>query len=289
MLLVDYVRERYAITHSLVPDSEYQLLRACRILEAWMLRDGSECTVSGPDELMISRWVKWMELLYAPRTVKKYRDDVLTILDDAADCDFRYPIRRRRIRNPTVGPPVAIAWRQEVATKIIIACRQLEGRIKTGIRTAHYMETIYRCTWRVALRRRDWWNRFDFENICDDGRVWIMQGKTRVFVRGQLGSDEIKMLRAIGYRRPLHWPHSGTYFYNLSRKAKKIAGIADLGHLQRFRKSAATDVAKNQGRKAATEFLGHTNPAADAFYIDEMLMGDIPISPTELDLPPWPG
>ncbi len=283
MLIVDYVRTRYAVTHPLGADSERQVLWSCRLLEAWLLREDIEATIQAPDELLLSRWVKWLEMLYAPRTARKARGDVLGVLNDAADSELRPPLRQRRVRRPQVGPPVARAWTPETVQRLILACRQLDGKIKTGVRRSIYFETIFRCNWRLGIRRGDLW-RLSLRDVLPDGRVYLMQRKTRVLVDGRLGPEEIRLLHSFGYDPPLRWPHAERIFYDWSRKVKAIAGVDTPGHLQRIRKSAATDVAKKQGRAAATKFLGHTNPAADGFYIDETLMDEPTVTPTELDL-----
>lgn len=288
MLIVDYVRTRYAVTHPLEADSERQVLWSCRLLESWLLRENIDATIQAPDELLLSRWVKWLELLYAPRTIKKIRGDVLGVLNDAADSDppLRQPVRQRRVRRPAVPPPIARAWSAETVQRLILACRQLEGHIGTGVRRAVYFEAIYRCDWRLGIRRGDLWN-LDLQNdVLPDGRVYVVQRKTRVLIEGSLGPEELRLLHSFGSRFPLRWPHAEKTFYYWSEKVKAIAGVDTPGHLQRVRKSAATDVAKTQGRSAATKFLGHTNPAADAFYIDETLLNKQSVTPTELDLPP---
>jgi integrase len=260
------------------------VLHSCAILEAWLLREDTEPDLAAIDELTLSRWVKFLELMYAPRTVKRMRGDVIGVLNDAADAGLRTPLRSRRVRSPNVPPPTAEAWRVEIVRQLIEACPQLPGQIGTGIRRAVYFEALYRCAWRTALRRMDLW-QMRLRDIASDGRVFVVQRKTRVATNGKLGPIEIKLLHSFGYDQPLRWPGAERQFYYWSRKLKALAEVKDEGHLQRVRKSAATDVARRD-RSLATKLLGHTSAAADAFYIDESLLDNAPVEPTELDLPP---
>lgn len=292
MLLCDYIESRYLITRALVAGSEYQIRHSAAILEAWMLREDVECRLSTIDELLLSRWIKWAELLYSPRTVAKMRGDVLGVLNDAADAGLRSAIRPRRVRCPPLSPPMPRATPVELIQQFIVkGCRRLDGKMKTGVRRAHYLETCYRSAWRTGLRKGDLQN-MRMEQILPDGRVWTMQRKVRRLTIGRLRETEIAMLRAIGSDVPLSFPHAKKTFYDWSREAMELAGLDSKSlpkFLQQFRISVYNHLAKIHGRKAASEFIGHSGPEADIFYADELFLRETLIEPCDLrldELPP---
>lgn len=280
--LSDYLQNRYSITHPLAVSSAYQLQRTCRIFEGWLrANDYPTDDLLAFDELVLSEWIKWLEGQYAPRTVYKHRGDIKTILADARDFYKAPPLRSARIRCPDVPPPNPDAWTVNVAREIIYAARKLPGRLKNGVRRSVYFEAIYRCAWRLLLRRQDLWE-VPLANFLEDGRVYRIQNKTKVLVAGRLGPTELELIYSMGTDPPLAWPQGESQFYYWSERLKELAGVSDEGHLQRFRKSAATDVARYD-RTSVTKVLGHTTPAADAFYVDEKLLDFQPIEPTDID------
>ena len=243
--LSQYTADRYIVTRSLAAKAEYMVAHSCELFETWLASRGILPDLAAVDELLLSQWVKDLEMRYAPRTAKRIRGDVVGVLNDAAAAGLRAPLYSRRVRCPRVSAPVAKAWPIETVQEIILATRKLRGRLKNGVPVAVYFEAVFRCAWRLAIRKGDLF-ALRMADITPDGRVFIVQRKTRTLTSGRLGSGEIKLLKAIGCDPPLDWPQTQSTFYDWSHRVKRIAGVDDDGHLHRFRKSAATDVAKSR-------------------------------------------
>jgi integrase len=281
--LSQYAEDRYCVTRSLAPGSEYQLKHSVELFETWLAKTSVLPDLKTIDELLLSKWIKSLELLYTPASIKRMRGDVLGVLNDAADTGLRVTLRPRRIRCLKMPPPVANAWPKETIERIIMATRKLRGRLWKRVSAALYFEALFRCAWRLAIRKGDLF-ALRMSDIAADGRVWVVQRKTRTLTRGKLGPGELELLRTIGREQPLDWEYTPRNFYEWSTRVKELAGVDDKGHLQRFRKSAATDVAKRD-RGAATKLLGHSTDWADPYYVDEKLLNEQHIEPSELNLP----
>src|ERR1700733_11771440 len=95
-----YATNHYVVTRNLRSQSEYQIKRSSALLENWCGKTNTPADLFKLTELGLSRFIKSLELLYSPVSVKKIRGDILCLANAAADADLRPVLRQRRVRRP---------------------------------------------------------------------------------------------------------------------------------------------------------------------------------------------
>ncbi len=262
--LLSHLREAYLLVRALEKDSIYQLERSCAVFIAW---HGHNPKIAELNERLLSQWVQSLEPNYAARTVNKMRADVVGIWQDAADEGLCSAPRRRRIRTLAEPEPDPQIWEPEEVAALVRAAKQLPGYLvmegKPILRRDYFHDLILTC-WYASRRRKELW-KIHVSELDGDMLVKRQLKTKRVQVSG-LPEWLVDRLVARGVEYPLKWPYWPKSFYHWWEKIKALAGITSEGALQRIRRSAATEVARtNPG--AETEFLGHTTPAADCWYV----------------------
>ncbi len=127
-----------------------------------------------------------------------------------------------------------------------------------------YFSDLILTAWYASRRRGDLWKIHASELTGDIlNKRQIKTQRLQISAMPEWLIDRL-LRRELEY--PLKWPHWPKSFYHWWDKIKAQAGITTEGALQRIRRSAASEVARTQPG-SETEFLGHTTPTADKWYV----------------------
>jgi len=264
--LTEYFRDRYALERPLRPSSLWMHRHSLEIYIRWLGRDPS---ISDVDSESISRFVRDMGGRYAPRTVKRMRNNVLGTVRHAALAGLaRVPGVTRPVKVP---PQIPIAWTIDQVRGLLNATPQLRYH-------GAYLDRFLRAGWDTGLRRSDL-EQMDMEQVDGSGRGVLRQSKTLQPVRFTLRDKTMKSLRRSGQRWPLRCPIAHRQIYVWWEKLCRLASVPH-GGPQRLRRSAAT-YCELAYRGSATGFLGHRSPElAVRHYLDQrILQQDLPRPP----------
>lgn len=290
-LLSDFVATDYAVSKELTTGSVYQLANSARHFERWFLSKkeyGERFDIGLATSYRVSLFLKELtdgafldarSKQFARATIHKIRGDLKAILREAARhglCD-----KPRNIRTVKRHKPRPRAYTPAQVAAIVAASSRLPGRLQDGVQRGAYFSTVGLVAWEIGFARKDLFalRQSDFRS---DGLVVLDRAKTGEQQIARVYPDTLERVRRLG-ERPLCWRWAPRGFYYWWRRAVQEAGVPYLGGLHAFRRSASTDVAKNNPG-AETKFLGHSTPAADSFYIDRTLLAENAIQPTRIEI-----
>jgi integrase len=213
-----------------------------------------------------------------PATIRKYRQDLLTLWSAAADDDLvGYPIRRRIRREKPDPLPIECFTLDEVRS-IVVAAEQLKGAFENGVARRHYWPAIVRAAWDTGLRRGDLW-RFDKSCLQPDGTFRVVMSKTRKPIRRMLRPETVAALDKIGLEKPLAWPMRNEWSFSFGFQRILIAAGVDRGQFKWLRRAAGSHVeAEHPG--AGHRALGNTTQVFNSHYNAD-LAGEV-LMPPEL-------
>lgn len=138
-------------------------------------------------------------------TIRKYRQDLLTLWSAAADDDLvPYP-NRRRIRKEPVHAVVIECYEPSEVLALVRTAERLKGAFDNGVVRRFYWSALLRFAWDSGLRRGDCW-RFDRSIVQPDGTFRMVQSKTRKPIRRKLRPQTLEAIDKIDSPKPLAWP-----------------------------------------------------------------------------------
>lgn len=284
MELTDYV-SRYALENDITPESVEQLsLRASMLTR---FSGGALCLCQLTDDLL-NRWlVARQQSGLSPNTVHADRGKILALWNSATDAGLCPPPGKiRRIKCPR--KPVR-AFTHEDMAKLLTVVRKLRGNIRvkrrdTGTPRRLYWLAFILAAYDSGLRRSDLlsversWVRPD----DGGGSLCLVQRKTgkviyRRFRQATMQAiDELCNGRTTG---PI-WCGYPTrcVWCQAFRRLRKRAGVD--GSAKWLRRSGASYTAREHGKEAAKQFLGHaTDYVADSSYLDLTIAYPSPVLP----------
>lgn len=214
-------------------------------------------------EPMLNGFLSAIEGNGAAATIRKYRQDLLTLWAAAADDDLcGYP-NRRRIRKVKVQPPIPECFTIDEARLLLAAAEKRRGAFNNGIPKRHYWPAIIRFAWDTGLRRGDCW-RWERECLQPDGTFRVIQNKTKKPIRRLLRPDTVAAIDKIGLPKPLEWPCCEWSFGFAFQRIVVDAGL-ERGWFRWLRRSAGSLVeAENPG--AGCKVLGNTDQVFRQHY-----------------------
>ena len=274
MTLVDYLHEIYAVQRCISDNTQYQYDRSIRCLSEWL---GHAIRIADLSDLLVSRWIRYLEQLWAPRTVAAKRRDVLVVWRDAARAGMCQPpgfVRRPRV--PATNP---VAWSLEEMRALIESTGKLTGDLANGLPRSRYFRCLLETGYQTGLRRGDLL-AFDVSNVAGDVAA-VTQCKTDqwhlVAVEPATAECLIWLSRQLVemqdpyWQTPLRWPHNIRW---LTSSLDRLCRLADVpgGGLQRVRRTGATAIAAAGGDPM--QYLGHKTPGlAYRCYVDRTKTG----------------
>lgn len=270
-----WLNHHYLVERSIRPDSAYALRRSLAVFEVWLKRSAELADLCDEN---LSRWLMDLEGIYAPATLRRMRGDLLGLKRHAADSGMAdWPRRVRKIRVPRKAPR---GLRREAVQRLIDHCGKLPSR-RDGSHVGNYLAALIGTAWYTGLRRGDLF-AFDIRQLDENGVYPVTQNKTGEVVWRWIGPETIAKLQALKDRHPLAWQGSKKMLYRWFDKLKALAGIETPGYLHLLRRSAASDVERQQ-RGAAGPFLGHLTPGlAERNYVDRAIAYGQQIAPEQL-------
>lgn len=270
-----WLNEQYLIDRPLKPESAYALRRSVAVFETWLKRP-AELTDLGDANL--SQFLIAVEKFYAPSTLKRMRGDLMGLARHAAEsgaCQF--PRKVRPVKVPRKAPR---GIRPEQVARLIECCPKLPPR-KNGMHLGNYFAALIGVAWYTGLRRGDLF-AFDMRELDDSGIYPVTQNKTGEVVWRWIAPDIVAKLERLDPRRPLRWQGAKRMLYVYFAKLKELAGVTTPGYLHLLRRSAASDVERQQPG-AAGPFLGHLTPGmAEKHYIDRSIAYGSEVRPERL-------
>lgn len=234
--------------------------RRALAVERWM---GKTAIAEVLTESTVNQFLASIEGAGSPWTVRKWRQDILTMWRAAADDDLvGYPIARR-IRKVAVEHKPIECYTVDEARRLIAAASSLKGAYPNGVARRHYWPAIIRFAWESGLRRGDCW-RFDTAMLRDDDSFRIIQHKTKRPVRRMLRPETIAAIKKIDSQLPFAWESCewcfGVHFRQIMAKAN-----VDRGTFRWLRRACGSHIeASNPG--AGCKSLGNTEQVFRASY-----------------------
>lgn len=274
MKLKTFLVDSYLLRRRLKKASSNALIWSVGNFADWMDsqpgRKGVPPTLDDLKEETLSRFVRDREEEgYALGYIKRLRADLITIWNDAAlEFDTVPEPNTRRIRAVKVPDRPPVAWTFEQVRQLLKACGEQKGFYSgSGIPKAAYWRAFVLLAWDTGIRVSDV-NAIRFDQYRE-GSIAITQVKTGRVHWAKLTPTTIAAIEAI--RQPereliLPWDHTPQTRINHFAKLTKAAGL--VGTPKKLRKSAASEVERQQPGSAQT-FLGHrTDGLAYKNYVD---------------------
>jgi integrase len=283
--------DRYVLEHDLADSSVEQLKLRAKLLTEFA--GGSLCLCRLTDEL-VNRWlVSRQQKGLSPDTVHADRAKILTLWRAAADAGLcKPPGKIRRIKRPRKIPR---AFTHDDVAKLLAVVNRMRGNIKSrvngklwdsGVSRRLYWAAFIRSGYDSGLRRsdllsieRDW---------IRDGSCCIVQSKTGKVIHRRFRPETMQAIDALcaGRKTGPIWcgyPTRRVWCQAFKRLCKR-AGVD--GSAKWLRRSGASYTAREHGKDAAKQFLGHaTDHVADASYLDPAIAFPSPVMPPPLPDP----
>lgn len=238
---------------------------------------------------IVNRWLEYLELRVAPRTVKSKRAGLITLWLAAYDNGVCPKPETRRIRKPKCPRPTPDAWTMKELQALIDAAVQFRGEhYATGIDRGLFWDALIRVCYDTGLRRGDLLTlKFSQLETDDEGEhvLRTVQSKTGDGIVHRLHPTTVQALRAIAAPERetiFDWPHTKETFARHWHDILIAAGQKPTRRngLQKLRRTSASHLEAEQPG-AATLHLGHRcGDMARLHYIDPKIAhGKKPMPP----------
>jgi hypothetical protein len=263
----------YVSRRSLAPAYANTLIRRPVLYETWL---GKTVLCETCNEAALNAFLKSLQGRRSPTTVNKYRQDLLTLWNAAADDDLvPYPIGRRIRRERHDQVPIE-CYNVEEVRAIIMAAEQLKGCYENGIARSFYWLALVRFAWDTGLRRGDCW-RFEKAWVRADGTFRMVQNKTRRIIRRRLRRKTLAAINRIDAATPLAWPLKNEWSFGFQFKRLIDTAQIDRGTFKWLRRATGSHIESmypNAGQLA----LGNTLQVFNSHYNAD-LAGDVLMPP----------
>jgi integrase len=274
----------YGVFRAVEANTLHQLRVVADLYERWA---GGPVRVDELDDRSVALWLRELATTRAPATVRSKRSQILVLWRAAAEeglCDG--PSRRIRVapvpyRNPT-------AWTVAEVEAIQAAAATVKGTHACGMPRAAWWVLAIRLAWATGLRWGDL-VKLEVAAVQGDGRVAVLQHKTRRLVIRQIDDETVRMLQQSIAECPralaVPWPSSGETFRQQFRRLVKLAKVRP-GTWKWIRRAGITDAeARRPG--AGAEHAGHApgSPITARHYLDRTLLGLDAAGPSALRSP----
>lgn len=282
---------RYVLEHDLAESSVEQLQLRAKLLTDFA---GGKLCLCEIDAELVNRWlVSRQQKGLSPDTVHGDRSKIIALLNAASESGLCPPLGKvRRIKRPRKIPR---AFTHDDVAKVLAVVKKLRGNIKLGRKDTGTSRRLYWVAFILAaydsgLRRSDLlsvernWVRPD----DGGGSLCLVQKKTGRVIYRRFRQSTMAAIDALCAGRttgPIWcgYPTRRVWCQAFKRLCKK-AGVD--GSAKFLRRSGASYTAREHGRDAAKQFLGHaTDYVADASYIDPSIAYPSPVLPPRLPDP----
>ena len=265
LTLLDYI-DKYELLRPLSLPRRNQYRYSVRSLNHFAKY---EVTLTELSDELVNRWLLDLRRRgLAPRTIKSYRTDILTLWRSAAvDGLAIEPRRISPVKLPQSNPD---AWTQDDLRRLLAAAGELKGYFRaTGVKCSDWWTAFLLVGWDTALRFTDMF-RFRGSDILPGGELLLIQSKTGQVHRARLRPETLLALEKIAsdMNAPA-LPLWGKYdvFFRRFRKLIKAAGLP--GSPKWLRRASATAVEVAYPGSAMAH-LGHrTAGLAYKNYVDQ--------------------
>lgn len=287
MTLREFVERFYIVERPVGKSATNQLRDMVRVLSAFA---GRELTLSDLDENLASRWIAWLERIYAAETCRSKQRALLCVWRYAADLDAATEPRKRRIRKVRKASPFHYAWTIEEIEKLLASIpttmdpanwigrnprftpawwEAVVTQQYRGINPAKFWVAFVRTAFDSGLRvgdvlsiRREW--------IDAEGILVVQQQKTGNPIVCRLSPETVEAIAAtFPPDRELLFPWAANWrqkFHVRFRELVKAAGIRP-GTTKYLRRSRAS-YAERDTPGMARRVLGHTSADTWKRYVD---------------------
>lgn len=281
MTITEWV-EIYIARTALEKASEVQYRLIAKHLTDWHGAGVSLSTAADCD--FLNRYLLWLErdLDRSPYTIVTRRTMLLVFLDAAADDGLCPAIRNRKVRCPRRPALIPKCLTAEQASRLIAACDEWDlhcrsspycpDTLRNGVPRGLFWKTFVATAWDTALRLSDVL-ALQRENICADGHLTIVQGKSkrqhRMRVHPQTLACIDELMNGDDRGDIFPWWCKRRHFYQQFKKLTTFAGIPCTTKWIR-RGSASQYECDNPGQ--AWKHLGHSAPGLDRrFYLNPQI------------------
>jgi len=262
MLMRDYLAS-YLLSRDISHEYAQAMRRHVAALSAWLGYDAPIDLDAGT----LNRWLIHVAAEKAPKTVRGYRQTVMSLLNAAEDDGLRGPLGR--IRRPKVPRKPPIGWTLDQVRRLIAAAQSTPGYCpRTGLAKNLLLECTIRLCWDSGARIGDVL-AFRWVDLHDGGRLGWSQRKTGHPRTAQLSPSTMDCLQRLHAGRQLErlapW-NCRNVCHRLIAAAVKAAGLR--GATRMLRRGSASYVERERPG-TAWQHLGHTAPGLDReAYID---------------------
>jgi integrase len=276
LTLAEYLEE-YALTRGLGAGTHHQYRVAVELFERWRAEHGRPpARLAELEELELSAWLRdYAASGRAPATVRSKRVLVVGLWRAAADDGYVDP-PRRRIRSVRVVLDAPTSWTRDEVARLVLGCRRLPRRHRSGLTRAMWWELAVRVAWDSGLRWGDL-VALRVDQVTPEGFAAFPQRKTGRVVICRLAPSTMALLRRslelCPRRLVCPWPVSRESFNAQVRLLVKKSGIRG-GTWRWLRRAGATDV-ELQEPGGAPRHLGHapgSGRMAYQHYVDPRII-----------------
>lgn len=271
LALSDLAR-RYTESRSMSEDYAERLKSRALALEN---HSGEQALALALTEARVNAFLASIEHL-APRTVRSYREDLLTLWNSAADDGFTpYPVPRRirRVRLPDL---LIDCYTTSEARALLAYARTLRGVYPNGVERAAYWTAAIPLAWDAGFRRGDVW-RFQRDAVRPDRTMQLVQHKSQKIVTVRLRESTVAALDAIGLARPLVWSHDKSWFGRHFKRIVRGSGV-NRGTFKWLRRASGSYVEAIQAG-AGYKHLGNTPIVFSRHYDAKLGAATLPMPP----------
>lgn len=274
---------RYTLHRALGTKSAYVLGRTVNLFDAFL---GRQSTIADLCEDTASKWIAWLETVYAPSTKSgRYSARTRAGLRGNLICLWRYLAEEKeipwpgRIRRAPKPEPQPIAWTLDELRKLRVAALAATGVIaNSGASRSLYLVTLLDTAYESGLRRGDLW-RLGQSNFMEHGIIVLRQNKTGSPHEPQINPDTLRRIRSLPGAYPLKWPGDEKCFYECWRIWMIRPSGVRPGVLQQLRRTGATQLESIRPHETQ-RYLGHKTPDMKKHYIDRsQAYGPAPLPP----------